>query len=442
MKIRFGAAALVALFGAFCALPALAAGEVTMSYVALDDDAQGLLYAPATPGDKARIGLIQIHSYSSTLDSPSCRNLAERGYRILCADTRFTNNDLGYKGFEDHAPAIRSAIEYMRGLEGVEKVVLIGHSMGAPMMAFYQNIAEHGPGACQDAAKIMPCDPKDLEGLPAADAVILLDPHFGEAFGALTYVDPAVTDPAHPATRDAALDMFDAANGFGKNGAQYSPEFRKAFFAAQGARNTALIAEAQAAYAALEADGGKTLYANMPFFVPGARARLLQADTAVMHSSQRPHLLLKGDGSREEVVLSSVRTASGGAGRAKSFEGSLPVTLRGFLGNYAIRTTPDYEITADDVLGVDWDSSATSTISNVKGVDVPLLVMVMTGHYFIRSGEMILDAAASTDKELVGVEGASHGFTPCKPCATTEGQFGDTVGHLYDYIDGWLAGHV
>ncbi len=79
-----------------------------------------------------------MHSYSSQLDSPACDDLADRGYRILCADSRFTNNDLGYKGFEDHAPAIRSAIEYMRGLEGIEKVVLLGHSMGAPMMAFYQ----------------------------------------------------------------------------------------------------------------------------------------------------------------------------------------------------------------------------------------------------------------------------------------------------------------
>ena len=71
-----------------------------------------------------------------------------------------------------------------------------------------------------------------------------------------------------------------------------------------------------------------------------------------------------------------------------------------------------------------------------------MLVMVMTGHYFIRSGEMVLEAAASNDKELVGVEGATHGFAPCKPCAKTEGEFGDTVGRLFDYIDGWLTKHL
>ncbi len=427
--------------GIFVLVPAAAsAQEADITYVELDDGAQALLYSPSETSEKSAIGLIQMHAFSSTLDHRSCSNLSERGYRILCADSTFTNNDLGYKGFEDHAPAIWSAVEYMRGLDGIEKVVLIGHSMGAPMMAFYQNVAENGPEVCQDEAKIMPCDAAGLADLPAADAIILLDPHWGEAFGFLTYADPAVTNNDRPTDRDASLDMYDEANGFSEDGADYTDEFRARFFAAQAARNAALIETAKAQYAELksaEADFG-----DLPFFVAGARARMLQPDTDIMMKTKMPHLLLKGDGTREETVLSSVRVPSGGAARAMSYSGSLPSTLRRFLGNYAVRTTGDYAVTNDDILGVDWDSSATSSISNAKGITVPLLVMVMTGHYFLRSGEMILEAAASDDKELVGVEGATHGFTPCTKCASAEGEFGDTVGRLYDYIDSWLQQHV
>ena len=84
-------------------------------------------------------------------------------------------------------------------------------------------------------------------------------------------------------------------------------------------------------------------------------------------------------------------------------------------------------------------ASATSTPAHVKTITVPLLVMVMTGHYFIQSGELIMEKSGSADREMVGVEGASHGITPCEPCAKTKGQFGDTVKRTYDYLDGWLA---
>ena len=68
-----------------------------------------------------------------------------------------------------------------------------------------------------------------------------------------------------------------------------------------------------------------------------------------------------------------------------------------------------------------------------------LLIEVMTGHYFLRPGEMILDASASADKEMVAIEGASHVFTPCVPCGATPTQFGDTVKRVFDHLDGWLA---
>ena len=57
--------------------------------------------------------------------------------------------------------------------------------------------------------------------------------------------------------RNPALDMFAAKNGFSKDGAHYSPAFLKAYFAAEARKNNAMIAAAEARYAAIKAGHGK-----------------------------------------------------------------------------------------------------------------------------------------------------------------------------------------
>ena len=107
-------------------------------------------------------------------------------------------------------------------------------------------------------------------------------------------------------------------------------------------------------------------------------------------------------------------------------------TVRQFLASEAIRTTKEYKMTEDSITGIDWASSSTGAPSNIEGVTVPLLIMTMTCHYFLVPDEIIFDHAASKDKQIVYVEGASHGFTPCRP------EYGDTVKRTFDYLGGWL----
>lgn len=421
-------------------VPHTATADVRMNYIRLADGGEGLLYEPEKPGDRARVALVNIHSFSSYLNHSSCRNLAERGYRILCGNTRFTNAQDGYKGFEDHVPAIRAAVSRVKAIPGVSKVVLIGHSMGAPMMAFYQNIAQNGPKACQGPEKIIPCDDRSLRDLPAGDGLILLDPHYGEAVATLTYIDPAIVDETKPALREPSLDMFDSVNGYGQKGSTYNADFRKRFLAAQATRHARLTEAAQKQWAAVQSDKGATLYKDdMAFYVPGARARLFQPDLSMMQRSKRAYTLLKGDGTAPKEILVTLREPSGGVGRALTEESAMHISVRRWLGNHAIRTLPGYDQKSDELTGIDWESSATSAPSNIRTITVPLLVMVMTGHYFIQSGELLMENSGSIDKEMVGIEGASHGITPCEGCARTKGQFGDTVKRTYDFIDGWLA---
>ena len=92
--------------------------------------------------------------------------------------------------------------------------------------------------------------------------------------------------------------------------------------------------------------------------------------------------------------------------------------MRVWLGAHALRSTPGkYTLTKDDMTGIDYDSSATSSVTNVKGITVPLVIVAHTGHYFIRPDEFIYDAATTEDKTIAFNEGAVHGGGPCAPCA-------------------------
>lgn len=44
-------------------------------------------------------------------------------------------------------------------------------------------------------------------------------------------------------------------------------------------------------------------------------------------------------------------------------------TVRGFLANSAIRASADYAFTADDITGIDWASSYTSTLKKRRRRD-------------------------------------------------------------------------
>ena len=337
-------------------------------------------------------------------------------------------------------PDVALGVKYLRGLPDIRAVVLMGHSAGGPMMSFYQNVASKGPSVCQGPEKLYTC-PDSLAGLPPADGLILLDSHGGYGFTTLTYVDPAVSEEQNPSARNRDLDMYDPANGFdpGPSGASYSTPFRQRFLAAQADRNSKLIARAQDRLAKIQAGQG-VLPDDEPFTVFGVRARIWQPDLHLQSRTHDPHPLLHPDGSVTNEIVHSVRVPSGSASAAKGFDGSLTsVSVKQFLSSNALRTTSDYDITEDQLVGIDWASSSSSAPWNVEHITTPLLIMSMTGHYFMVTDETIYNHAASRDKEIAFVEGAVHGFTPCRACERSPGEFGDTVKTLFDNVDGWLA---
>jgi hypothetical protein len=306
------------------------------------------------------------------------------------------------------------------------------------MLTFYQNVAENGPSICQGPEKLFRC-PDSLAGLPPADGVILLDSHGGYGFATLTYIDPALTSETNPTERNPRLDMWDPANGFDRSGAEYSPEFVRTYVSAQGARNNRLIDLAVARLAAVEAGQG-VFPDDEPFGAFGANSRIWQPDLRLQSRTHDSHPILHADGSVTTDIVRSVRQPSGSASAARAYDSMLiGVSARQFLSSNALRTTPEYAIGEDSLEGIDWASSSSSAPWNVEHIRVPLLIMPMTGHYFMVTDEIIYNHAGSPDKQIAYVEGAVHGLTTCTACERTPGEFGDTAQTLFNFADSWLA---
>ena len=62
----------------------------------------------------------------------------------------------------------------------------------------------------------------------------------------------------------------------------------------------------------------------------------------------------------------------------------------------------------------------------------------MGAHYYVGDGERYFEIAKSKDKDFVVIEGATHGFTPCRPCETTPGQYSNSQKNLFDYTAKWI----
>ena len=71
---------------------------------------------------------------------------------------------------------------------------------------------------------------------------------------------------------------------------------------------------------------------------------------------------------------------------------------------------------------------------------MPILVMAMQGHYFIRDGEHIYESSASADKDYIVVEGATHGLAPCTACAAFHGTgpYNNARTNLFNYVRDWV----
>ncbi len=371
----------------------------------------------------------------------------------MCADSIWTGKQDDFYGFEQHVPGIRAGINYLRnlpadplsGLPAISKVIIGGHSAGAPMMDFYQNVAENGPEiACQGGEKIIPCVDTNLHNLPKADGVINFDPQEGPDV-VFFNMDPAIINNAC-SPRDPRVDMFTAENGLTSDtSGTYSKQFLKKFFKEQAERNRDLLEVALDLLHAqrLSTHNPNDMGDSIPFPIVGATsARPWNFDLNLRHITKKPHIFLSRLGTRPVQIVETVRVPNGDATTGLDCAASTRHdNVHIYLGSRALRTTQDkhdkgkkhdnghdgevYNQTENDILGIDWDSSATNPYTNLKGIGkhpngqqktTPVLIISNGAYYFIVPGEIYYNIAHSKDKTYAISEGAVHAGTPCADC--------------------------
>jgi hypothetical protein len=196
-----------------------------------------------------------------------------------------------------------------------------------------------------------------------------------------------------------------------------------------------LIQKVQAMQAAI-AQGQYAYNDDDYVFLPGGNAVIVHAAPKLapdIISTKRPAKLMRNDGSIVTQVVTSAMVADEDedlAGGVRSFSGTAVHKLSTFMSSVAIRSK-------DSLLDIDYCSTINSTTCAVASVEAPSLFMAMGGYKFIRDHEIMYERSAARDKDFVVIEGALHGYNPCRRCETTPGQYANSTKNTFDYIRDW-----
>lgn len=396
-----------------------------------------VFYEPVIPCDKSRIGIVIFHSDNDYSTWDIGGELAKRGYRVLAG--RITSPEFT---LDEKMIDINRAVEFLRNYPGIEKVVLMGHSGGATLMTAYQRAAENGISSLQNSSLLYPCTLK--EELTPADGMMILDSNWGNGSMTLLSIDPAIAETNEGLTLNPSFDIFSPENGFHPDGSAYSADFLKDYFREQAERNNKIIDLALERLHAVET--GKSFYVDdEPFIVPGGSQigpcnKLIPQDLHLLSHTKGTHNLIHADGSITNEIIKSVRPVKHKQNLSRHYSlATLQTSVRGFLSERAVYALPSYSIMDDSVTGINWNTTYNCPPGNIAHIHAPLLCMGMTGGYEYLAAEEIYNNAASTDKTLAFVEGATHAFLPETATEAYPGQYGDTRKQLYDFADKWLS---
>jgi pimeloyl-ACP methyl ester carboxylesterase len=350
----------------FVGLPSRTAGRAAAG----GHPCQGLYYRGV--GRKPKVAMIATHYQIDFSEHYLADYLAIRGIGFLGWNTRF-------RGFEtnfllDHALVdIGIGVRWLREVQGVDAVVLLGNSGGGSLMAAYQSQAVDPNVTPLDGMR----PAAGLTELPPADGYVATAAHPGRPEVLTAWMDAAVVDENDPVATNPDLDLFNETNG-----PPYPPDFLSRYRAAQVARNHAITDWVEEELKRVRAAG----FSDRPFSIMRTWADPRMIDPNIEPSKRPPNQCYAG------VPLKANRSAHGIAAAC---------TLRNWLNMWSLRVA---QTRAEPHLG---------------RITCPALVVnaeADTG-VFPSDAERIYDALASTDKTQVSID-TDHYFTT--PGARTE----------------------
>lgn len=324
---------------------------------------QGLYHRAV--GRKPKVAMIATHYQIDFSEHYLADYMATRGIGFLGWNTRF-------RGFEssfllDHALVdIGVGVSWLRVVQDVETVVLLGNSGGGSLMAAYQSQAMEpnivAPAGMRAAA--------GLDDLPPADGYVASAAHPGRPDVLTAWMDGAVVDENDPVATDPDLDIFDE-----RNGPPFQAEFVERYRSAQLARNHAITDWAETELKRVRAAG----FSDRPFTVMRTWADPRMVDPTLEPTKRQPNMCYAG------VPVRANRSSHGIAAAC---------TLRNWLGMWSLR------------------HAQTRAEPHLARVDCPALVInaeADTG-VFPSDAKRIYGALASDDKTQVSID-TDHYFT-------------------------------
>lgn len=397
---------------------------------------QGLvIYRPVDPTNRKPVGIVLMHldeAYYGFIPAPE---LAQRGYTVFTAAVKRSEETLDQKILD-----VKAVVDYVKQDDAIKKFLLLGHSGGATLLSAYQAIAENGAHIFQTERQVVKLT--DVGDLTPADGVMFLDSNFGNGVMELLSLDPGLTEGDSARYLNPKFDLTSPENGWCGDHGEYSSAFIRAYQQAQAERQQKLVDDALARLNAIEAGQGK-FKDDEPLTIVGGQQfapcnKLFPQDPTLLQHTAKPWDLIHADGSISNEVIYSRRLPRA----AQQFVqlnnlSTKQTTVKNFLTNFGLRTK-GFGYDATHVYGIDWDSAYCNTPGNVRHIQVPTLIMGMTGSYEFMAAEAIYQNSSSPDKQMAFVDGASHNIVPEKAAERFAGEFGDTVRNCFEHVNSWL----
>jgi len=375
----------------------------------------GVLYTRTDIAPKTVV--LFIHPEGDNRNTWQTIPLAKTGFAAFGFATRYVKED-HHLIMEEILLDLAEAIRFLKQERGFTHVVLHGHSGGGGLISFYQNQAQTSP---PNRVKNTPAgDPPDLTeyDLPPADGLIISAAHLGRGFAVARKLDPSVTDEDDPLSVDLSLDPFNPANGYrpAPAASEYSREFLRRFEAAQQARMKHLmekaygiVAERQRYQKLLNAPDFKEKHPQEQLRIQ--RGAIVQRYMTIYRNFANLYYMIPTIDPDDRLL-----------GRRD---------LRNYYAHFHPRnTTPEAFLSGNSL------ASNVYSPKLLPAVTVPVLVILGSADPSARIGESraAFEAAGTSDKEFVLIEGADHGYLPAGPKAGKGDQREQTIRKLSEWL--------
>jgi alpha-beta hydrolase superfamily lysophospholipase len=312
--------------------------------------------------------LVFMHPATTLQLLPMPRALAAEGLHVLCAASRYVKNDTPLI-MEKVVLDLGAYIRHAKQAWGYEKIILCGWSGGGSLALFYQSQAEN-PTVTETPAG----DAVDIKGakLIPADAMTFQAAHVSRAEMLVECIDPSVKNELDPDDRILEFDIYNPRN---PNQPPYPADFIRAYRAAQLARMRKITATAKELLQTLKKRGTGEI--ERGFITHRTIADLRFVDPAIDPNDRKPRWCWVGN----------PETANTGPVGLARF-----AMLRAWLSQWSI------------------DDTRAHGVKCAAHIGVPLLAVENSADDAVPQPHtgMIFKAAASKDKKMKVIKGATH----------------------------------